>query len=381
MSSKLIYLDFAATTPIDQSVLLSMQPYLTDNFYNPSANYLVAKEVKKDLESARQQVAYWLGSKSSEIIFTAGASEANNIAIQGVMRKYPNSNMVLSAIEHESVIKPAYIYPSKQIMVNKQGIVNLEDLENNINDQTVLVSVMYVNNEIGTIQPLRKISNLINKIKEQRLRVGNKLPLYFHTDATQAANYLDLHVSRLGVDMMSLNGSKIYGTKQTGILYIRSGIIIEPLIYGGGQEKNIRSGTENVAGAIGFATALNLVQKSRQQESARLEILQQYFFKYLKTIPGALINGSVTQRITSNIHFTIPGQDNERIIMSLDERGILASTGSACSASSHEPSHVLKALGLSDQDASSSVRLTMGRFTTIDELSYVCESLNQILKN
>lgn len=359
-----IYLDYAAATPMDNHVLTAMQPYFTDKFYNPSATYLAAKAVSKDILAARSNVAFFLGARPAEVIFTAGGTEANNLAVQGVLQQFPDANVIVSAIEHESVLAPARRYANKTVAVDEQGTIKLEDLQSKIDDQTVLVSIMYANNEVGTVQPLREVASMVQQIRDKRRKTGNTLPLYFHTDACQAANYLDLHASRLGVDLMTLNGGKIYGPKQSGVLYVHSSVKLHPQILGGGQERNLRSGTENVAATIGFAAALELTQTTRHDEAKRLTELQQYFYEQIATkLPAVVINGSKKKRLPNNIHITLLGTDNERVLVELDEAGILAAAGSACSASDEEPSHVLKAMGISDADAQSSLRFTMGRST------------------
>lgn len=338
-----------------------MKVYWTDNFYNPSATYGAAREVQKALLVSRAKVAHWLGARPSEIIFTAGGTEANNLAIHGIMRQFPKGNIVASSIEHESVLAPSSAYDLRQVAVQPDGRLDLGDLNQKIDENTVLVSIMYANNEIGTIQPIREIAKIIAEKRQQR----KSQPLYFHTDACQAANYLDLHVSRLGVDLMTINGGKIYGPKQSGVLYIKTGVRLLPLIQGGGQERGLRSGTENVASSVGLAAALELAQSGRRQERARLQDLQRLFFESLsKEIPHLVINGSRKYRLPNSVHVTIPGLDNERLLVQLDEAGILAAAGSACSASNEIPSHVLRALGLSDAEARASLRLTMGRDTT-----------------
>ena len=224
------YFDYSASTPLDVRVKKAMEPYFTDYFYNPSSGYSKAREVAVDLKNARAQIASLLGSKPSEIIFTAGATEANNMAIYGVMEKFSQANIVVSAIEHESVLKPAQNYRIKLCPVAKSGIIDLKELEALIDEKTVLVSVMLANNEIGTIQPVKKVAELINQVRQKRIKTGNKLPIYLHSDMAQAGNYLDLHISRLGVDLMSLNGGKIYGPKQSGILFVKTGLVLKPLI-------------------------------------------------------------------------------------------------------------------------------------------------------
>lgn len=378
MSDTPIYLDYAAATPVDLAVVEAMTPYFSDKFYNPSANYLSAKSVLADLKSARESVAHWLGAKPSEIVFTAGGTEANNLAISGVMRQYHDANCVISSIEHESVRVTAGQYEYREVSNNQRGLIDLADLESKIDDQTVLVSVMYANNEIGTIQPIKEIATLLQKIRRQRQSSGNDLPLLLHTDACQAGNYLDLHVSKLGVDLMTLNGGKIYGPKQSGALYVKTGTSLRPQVLGGGQERGLRSGTENVAFAVGFTKALDLAQERRADEVKRLTELRDDFIKQIQTVvPNAEINGSLKKRLPNNVSLTFPGVDNERLMMQLDEQGIICAVGSACSASKDEPSHVLKAIGLTDAEAQSTLRFTLGRSTTKKDLDRVQEKLSE----
>lgn len=379
----IIYLDHAAATPVDPAVLSAMQPYFTDQFYNPSATYLAALEVRKAIDTARASVAHWLGARSSEVIFTAGGTEANNLAIHGLMQTYPEANLVVSGIEHESVLEPARRYAYREAAVAADGRLDLEDLRRQIDDQTVLVSVMYANNEIGSVQPIREAAKIIAEIRQQRIAKtsdnSRPLPLYFHTDACQAANYLDLHIARLGVDLLTVNGGKIYGPKQSGALYVRAGVELRPLIDGGGQERGLRSGTENIAGAVGLAQALDMVQQAHRAELARLRSLQQLFISSIeKSLPQAVINGSRKYRLPNNVHITIPGIDNERLLIQLDEAGIMAAAGSACSASAEESSHVLHALGLSDEQAQASLRFTMGRSTTVAMIEQTVKTLAEL---
>lgn len=361
-----VYLDHAATTPLDPAVLTAMQPYLTQQFYNPSATYLAARQVRKDVEAARATVGHWLGARPREILFTAGGTEANNLAIHGLMQQYPKGNIVVSAVEHDAVLKPASRYDHRIVPVKTTGQIDPEALAAAIDDNTVLVSIMYVNNELGTIQPIKRIAEIVQQKRQAR---SNGVPLYFHTDACQAAAYLDLHTSRLGVDLMTINASKIYGPKQVGALYVKTGVQLQPSIQGGGQEFSLRSGTENVAGIIGLATALQMAQERRPAEQARLASIQRQVFKDVSTrLPQAVINGTTKQRTPNNIHLTVPGADNERMMMELDERGYQVAVGSACSASSEEPSHVLKAVGLTDAEAQASLRITMGNSTTTEQM-------------
>jgi cysteine desulfurase len=378
MAKPAIYLDYAAATPVDPSVLRTMQPFFTGSFYNPSATYAAAAEVREALETARSGVAHWLGARSSEIIFTAGGTEANNLAIHGVMRQFPKGNIVVSGLEHESVLESARQYDCREVAVKPDGRLDLDDLRRKIDNRTALVSIMYANNEVGTIQPIREISKII---AEKRAGRKPSSPLLFHTDACQAANYLDLHVARLGVDLLTINGGKIYGPKQSGALYVKAGAQLIPIINGGGQERGLRSGTQNVAAAVGLAAALELAQAGRHEEANRLQKLQQIFFKQVEAkLPQAVINGSQRFCLPNNVHITLPGQDNERLLIQLDEAGILAAAGSACTADSGEPSHVLKALGISDKDAQASLRFTMGRGTAEAMVTRTVKVLSDLLK-
>jgi cysteine desulfurase len=376
-----IYLDYAAATPVDSRVLDAMRPYYAEKFYNPSALYGAAHVVRQDVEAARAQVAGCLGARPAEIVFTAGGSEANNLAISGVMRHAPAaSKLLVSPIEHDSVLKMAAQYSYEVMPVTEQGIIDVAALPSLVDDQTVLISCMYANNEIGTIQPIREIAAVIDTVRRDRRSRGVTLPLYLHVDAAQAANYLDLQVARLGADLLSLNGGKVYGPKQSGALFVKAGIVLEPLVYGGGQERGLRSGTENVPSIVGFGCALGLAQQMRHEESRRLHEIQRHFINEItEKLPDAVINGSRRHRLPNNIHLTIPGADNERIIFALDESGIQAAAGSACSASSETPSHVLSALGLSDEAARASLRFTMGRGTTVEQIDRVIAVLASLV--
>ncbi len=358
-----IYLDHAAATPLDETVLKAMIPYFDEHFYNPSATYMAARQARKALEDARAEVAYWLGTRPAEITFTAGGTEANNLAIHGIMSRFPKANVVVSAVEHESVLQPAGEYESRLVAVDAEGRLDLDDLRRKIDDRTALVSIMYANNEVGTVQPIREIAAVIAAKRQER--TASDPPLLLHTDACQAANYLDLHVARLGADLLTINAGKIYGPKQVGALYVRGGVRLAPWIRGGGQEHGLRSGTENVAGAVGLAAALTLVQSDRREEGTRLQALQRLFITELeRAVPHVRINGSRRFRLPNNVHVTFSGTDNERLIIQLDEAGIMAAAGSACAADDGEPSHVLTAMGLSDDDARASLRFTTGRGTT-----------------
>lgn len=375
-----IYLDHAAATPVDQSVFAAMMPFFSTQFHNPSAMYGPALDVSRALEEARSSSAQNIGAKPSEIIFTAGSTEANNLAIHGIMRKYPDATIAYSAIEHDSVRMPAQTHTSIELAVQSDGLVEVSSMADRITDNMVLVSIMYANNEVGTVQPIRRLASELEAIRKDRRQRGVALPLYFHVDAAQAGNYLDLHVHRLGVDLLTINGGKLYGPKQSGILFVKSSVFLEPLIQGGGQERSLRSGTENVANAIGFATALQLSIEMRHEESTRLhDLREQFIAKLLQTFPGATINGSRKYRLPNNVHVTIPGIDNERVLMALDMEGIYAAAGSACSASHEEPSHVLAAMGFDADHIQSSLRFSMGRTTQPSDIDDTIAALQRIL--
>ncbi len=375
-----IYLDYAAATPLDPKVLEVMQPYFSDKFYNPSATYLAGRGVRLDLEAARAKIAGLLGARPSEVIFTAGATEANNLAVQGILKKFSGCEVLTGAIEHESVLAPAKMFKHKLIPVTNQGLVEPGVVEKMVTEHTVLISIGLVNNELGVVQPLQQIAQRLQKIRQLRLKNKNTTPLYLHTDAAQAGNYLDLHVSRLGVDLMSLNGGKIYGPKQSGMLYIKAGTQLEPIIIGGGQEFKLRSGTENVAACIGLAKALELAQTCRKDETERIGKLRILFEDELvRQIPTAIINGHSKHHAPHILSVTLPGCDNERLMMQLDELGVICGVGSACSASSSEASHVLSAIGLPDQAARSTLRFSLGKQTNSADIKKTIRHLRQLI--
>lgn len=372
------YLDYAAATPLDEQALSAMKPYFSDLFYNPSSGYLQAKKVRDSIEDSRKNVALELGCRPSEIIFTAGGTEANNMAIKGVMAKFPSKKLLISSIEHDSVLASSNQFSSDKILVDQKATILLKDLSQKIDDDTVLISVMYANNEVGTIQPIKDISILIKQTRKDRANRNIKTPIYLHTDACQAANYLDLHVNNLGVDLMTLNGGKIYGPKQSGCLYVKAGVELKNIISGGGQEKNLRSGTENVAGIIGFTKALQLTATLRTEESKRLNLLKQEFIKSLNP-EKITINSTAKHSLPNMINISVTNTDGERLLMELDEKGIMCSTGSACSARKDNPSHVLVAMGLSDQQIAGSLRFSMGRQTTMEDVKNCLKVLNQLI--
>ncbi|HEX3082722.1 MAG TPA: cysteine desulfurase family protein [Candidatus Saccharimonadia bacterium] len=381
-----IYLDHAATTPLDPAVLEAMLPYLKNQYANPSSLYTAARETRRAVETARAQIAGVLGAKTTEIVFTSGGTEGNNLAIQGVLRAHPGAHWAASAIEHDAVLAAAEPLAAEgheftAVPVKPGGIVSPEAVTSAITDQTVLVSIMLANNEIGTIQPIADIAKLVAEVRTQRAKRGITLPLYLHTDAVQAANYLDLHVVRLGVDLLTLNGSKIYGPKGSGALYIRHSTVLSPLMFGGGQERGRRSGTENVAGIVGLAAALVQASARREAEARRLTPLRDHLIEgVVAAVPDAVLNGDPKRRLPNNVNFTLPGAEGEALVLYLDNAGVMASTGSACSTGSLDPSHVLLAIGRTAAEANSSLRLTLGRATTAADIEAVIKHLPPIVQ-
>lgn len=380
-----VYLDHAATTPVDARVLAAMQPFWSEKFYNPSSLYRAGRQARQALEKARAEVAHILGAKGAEIIFSAGATESINLIMFGFAKQFAQTNVVISQIEHETVIKSATAaFGSARVRlcpVKPNGIIDPAKLAEFISDKTVLIGVMYANNEIGTIQPIAKIARLIDGIRKDRAKRAVERPLYLHSDASQAADYLDLHVNRLGVDLLTLNGSKIYGPKQTGATYIKTGVALAPWLHGGGQERGLRSGTENVAGSVGFAQALGLAVALRRQESQRLSVVRDYALKKLsEIIKDVTFNGDLTRRLPNNINLSVPGVEGQMLVHALDTRGVLVATGSACIADVDKPSHVLAALGLPTDIGNSALRVTMGRSTGKLEIDYFVEQLKTAIE-
>ncbi|MHB8871571.1 MAG: cysteine desulfurase family protein [Candidatus Doudnabacteria bacterium] len=391
---KLIYLDHAATTPLDDEVLRAMQPYLSKKFGNASSIYELGMQAKFDIDTARKTIADILEARESEIVFTAGGTESVNLALFGVVRQvislgFKKPHIIVSAIEHHAVLESAKALKDDGVeltilKVNNQGFVNPKELVKAIKKNTVLVSVIYANNEIGTVQPINELAKVIRKENLKR-----KQKILFHTDACQASGALDLSVNKLGVDLMTLNASKIYGPKQVGLLYVRTGVKLKPLIYGGGQERGLRSGTENTAGIIGFAKALEIAERLKRLENKRLRTLRNYLITNIKkTIPDAILNGPSVEkdseknvlRLPNNINFSFVGIEGEALLLYLDAQGFAVSTGSACASTSLDPSHVLLAIGLDKYDAKASVRITLGRGTKKSDLDALVKVSAPIIK-
>jgi cysteine desulfurase len=383
-----VYLDYAATTPLDKRVFSQMKPYFLEKFGNPSSLYAQGREAKEAVELSRHKIAELINARPSEIIFTSGGTESVNLAIFGLARGYEGKkkpHLIASAIEHHCVINSFKALAGEGckttlVPVNEDGIIEIEKLKSAVRPETILISVMLANNEIGTIEPVVEISRWLRG--ENRKRLAKHLPaILLHTDACQAAGYLDLDVSALGVDLMSVNGSKIYGPKGVGFLYVRSGVNLIPLIYGGGQEHEMRSGTENVAGIVGLAKALELAAKDREKENKRLADLNSFLKKsILGKITNITLNGpGDANRLPNNLNLTIKGVEGETLMLYLDSYGINVSTSSACSTGTAEASHVLLAIGRSEKDAKSSLRVTLGKGTTKADLGFLIKVLPQIV--
>ncbi len=375
--SGLIYLDHAATTPLDRSVLAEMEPYLCEVFGNPSSIYQSAREARRALDEARDTVADILNARAREIVFTSCGSESDNLAIKGVAfaNRSRGNHIITSQIEHHAVLHSCqylekFGFRVSYLPVDRNGLVDLELLKQEIGDETILVTIMYANNEIGTIQPIEEIAQIC---KERRV--------YFHTDAVQAAGALDLDVKRLGVDLLSLSGHKFYGPKGIGALFVRRGVQYWPQQHGGTQERNRRAGTENVAGIVGFAAAMRAAYENFDQINGHSALLRDRLIEgILSRVDNAVLSGHPTSRLSNNASFCFENIEGESILLALDQRGVMASSGSACTSASLEPSHVLMALGLPAHFAHGSLRLTVGKDNTMEEVERVLVELPSIIE-
>lgn len=370
-----IYLDNAATTQIRKEVLASMEPYLSERYGNPSSMHKLGLEANSAVSESREKIANILNCGASEIIFTSGGTESVNLAIKGVAFAHKKGQIITQKTEHHAVLHACEWlekngFKVTYLDVDKSGLVNPLDVESAIRKDTILVTIMYANNEIGTIQPIKEIAEICKKRK-----------VLFHTDACQAAGYLDLDVKSLGVDLLTLNGSKIYGPKGIGILYVKKGTKITPILHGGGQEFGIRSGTENVPSIVGLAKALELAQKEKDSEGKKLAKLRDKLIAELLKIPNSQLNGHATKRLPNNANMSFYGVEGESVILMLNEKGIFASTGSACSAKSIEASHVLLAIGLSHELAHGSIRFSLGRQTREKDISHVLQVFPKIISD
>ncbi len=384
MSKKIIYFDHSATTPVEPAVREAMQPYFSEIFGNASSIHFFGQQAVGAVDEAREKVADFLGCKTNEIIFTSGATESDNIVILGLAKA--GEHIITSKIEHPAVLEPAKEMARRGVEVTyldveKNGIVSVEKIKEAIKNNTRLISIMYVNNEIGTIQPIAEIGDALKAINQERKE--NKLPqIFFHTDAVQAANYCDLNVDKLNVDLVSLSGHKIYGPKGIGVLYRRTGVPIKPISFGGHHEYGIRPGTLNVPGIVGFGKAIELLSDKRKtgETNAKIKELRDSLIAGVqKSIPNVKINGDLDKRVAGNAHFSFYGVEGESMLLLLDQEGIAVSTGSACSSGSLEPSHVLMALDMDPILAHGSLRITFGKFNTEKEVDYLLEKLPPII--
>lgn len=380
---KRIYMDHAATTPVDPEVVNAMLPYFTEYFGNASSIHSFGREAHEAMEDARGKIADIIGAKKSEIIFTAGGTESDNIALKGMaykMRrnalKSRGSHIITSCIEHPAVLETCrYLekqgFKVKYLPVDKYGIIDINELEESISKDTFMISIMHANNEIGTVEPVEEIGEIAR---------GHNI--VFHTDTVQSVGKVPIDVKKMNIDMLSLSSHKIYGPKGIGALFIRNGIKTEPLVHGGGHEKGIRSSTENIPGIVGFGKAIEIAKASLEEgENKHLGKLRDGLIKGVLNIPDSRLNGHPTRRLPNNAHFSFDDVEGESIVMHLDLKGIAASTGSACSTKKVEPNHVLLAIGLTNRQAFSSLRLTLGWGNTEKDVEYLLSVLPGIIKN
>jgi len=375
---KRIYLDYAATTPTHPEVIKAMLPYFNDVFGNPSGIYSYGQESKQALAEARDMVAALIGADSEEAVFTSGGTEADNFAIKGMAFANENKgdHVITSSIEHHAVIETCKFLERKgfritYLPVDEYGFVDPGDVKKAITNKTILISVMHANNEVGTIEPIAEIG-----------KIAKEGGIYFHTDAVQTVGHLRLDVKELGVDLLSMSAHKLYGPKGIGALYIRKGIELVSFVHGGEQERKLRAGTENVPGIVGFGRAAELAQQGMREEAQRLTYLRDKLIKgILERIDNTHLNGHPLRRLPNNVNVSVDFVEGESMLLNLDLEGICASTGSACSSSSLEPSHVLLAMGLSHEQALTSLRLTLGKWTTQEEIEQVLDVLSRVVAN
>ena len=372
-----IYLDNAATTKMKSEVFEAMKPFFQEQYANPASAYRFAGKANSYVDEARDTVAEFLGAKSKEIYFTGGGSESDNWALKGVAEanKKKGNHIITSKIEHHAILHTCeYLeengYKVTYLDVDENGFVDLQQLEEAIRPETILISIMFANNEIGTIQPVEEIG-----------RIAHEHDVLFHTDAVQAYGHVPIDVEKMNIDLLSASGHKIYGPKGVGILYVRTGVKIHSFIHGGAQERGRRAGTSNVPGIVGFAKATELAKEHMAEDAAREERLRDYFIeKVQREIPFALLNGDVKKRLPNNISFCFRFIEGESLLMMLDQKHICASSGSACTSGSLDPSHVLLAIGRPHEIAHGSLRLTLSDETSKEELDEVAESLAQIVE-
>lgn len=398
-----IYLDHSATTPMDKKVLDAMMPYFNKKFGNPSSIHGFGQEAIAGVDKAREQTAKFLNCTPNEIIFTSGATESDNLAIKGIIKalrehgmKKENMHIITSLIEHDAVLEPLMEQEKKglevtHLQVNKNGVVDIEKFKKAIKDNTVLVSVMYANSEVGSIQPIREIGKIIKKINESRLNEWKKCrtrdrgarpqPIYFHTDATQAINFLNCDVKWNYIDLLSMSGHKIYGPKGVGALYVKAGTLIKAVQLGGHHERNLRSGTLNVTGIVGLGAAIELAGKEQEKNNRKIAKLRDMLVNGIKkNIPDVILNTDREYSTPAHAHFSFLGVEGESILIALDLEGIAVSTGSACASKDLKASHVLLAMGIKPEIAHNSIRFTLGKHTTEEEIKKVIKILPPIVE-
>ena len=371
-----IYLDYAATTPTDPEVVNAMLPYFTDAFGNPGSTYSYGHEARQAVEEARIKVAGLISADEDELVFTSGGTEADNFAIKGVCfaNESKGNHIITSSIEHHAVLETCKFMETRgftvtYLPVDSYGIVSPDDVKQAINKNTILITIMHANNEVGTIEPISEIA-----------KITRETGVYFHTDAVQTAGHIPINADELGVDLLSMSAHKLYGPKGIGALFIRKGTRVIPFMHGGEQEKNRRASTENVPGIAGFGKAAELAQQDMSEEAKRLVGLRDYLIGgILERIDNTQLNGHPTERLPNNVNISFEFVEGDSICLNLDLEGICASTGSACSSSSIEPSHVLLAMGFAHGQARSSLRLTSGKWTSAEEINRVLEVLPGII--
>jgi cysteine desulfurase len=380
MSNEHIYLDSAASTPVADEVIAEMLPFMKQQYGNPSSIHRFGRETTRAIQLARKRVAGLVGASPREITFTSGGTEADNLALKGAMMQtegQKKNRIITSSIEHDAILEPCKDLERMGIQVTYlpvtgEGLVRPSDLKDVISqhDDIALVSIMYANNEVGTVQPIKELADIVHRASA-----------LFHTDAVQAAGKVPINVKSLGVDMISMSSHKINGPKGVGALYVRSGLNIMPIIHGGGQEMSLRSGTENVPGIVGFGKACELAAKRMSEYQQHVAGLRDYLVeRVLQEIPHSRLNGSRIDRIPNNAHFTFFGVNGEDLIIKLDENGVAASTGSACSVKKQKPSHVLKAMGFSYEEITGSLRLSLGMHNTKEEIDRTVLALSSVVQ-
>lgn len=373
---KIRYFDNAATTKVDERVLNKMIPYYINEYGNPSSIYSIGRSSKRAIEEARAEVAKLIGADPNEIYFMGCGSEADNMAIKGIAfaNKNKGNHIITTKIEHKAILESCKTlekmgFEVTYLNVDKDGLIYLEELERSIRPTTILISIMFANNEIGTIEPIK-----------QAAYIAKRHNIYFHTDAVQAIGNVNINVNDIGIDMLSMSSHKIYAPKGTGALYIKKGVNINSFLDGGHQEKGKRAGTENVAGIVGFGEACKIARINIEQHIDRMRKMNIYFMKSLyEKIDNIKVNGSTKFRLPGNLNLSIQGISTETLMLKLDQRGICVSAGSACNTNETVPSHVLSAIGLNEDDLQSSVRITFGKFNTKDDVDYLIENLTQIV--